>query len=82
MEWRIIWYLRLFVENHEAQQVSEVLRPEGIPLQHDHIECGLDHDKFQQFVLTCGMKKLTLRTSFFGKGWNFLQEAEWVACNS
>lgn len=65
MGWRIIRYLRLFVENHEAQQVSEVLRPEGIPLQHDHIECGLDHDEFQQFVLTCGMKKFTLRTSVF-----------------
>lgn len=45
-------YLRLFVENHEAQQIPEVRGPEGLPLQHDHIRGRLDRRELQQLGLT------------------------------
>lgn len=61
----VLWreYLRLFVENHEAQQIPEVRGPEGLPLQQDHIEGCLDRCELQQLGLTCDtQQRVTVNT--------------------
>ena len=42
---------RLFVEDHEPQQVPEVRGPEGLPLDDDLVVHGADLGKLQQLVL-------------------------------
>lgn len=44
--------LRFFVEHHEAQQVSEVWWPEGLPLDHNLIAHGSNLGELQPMVLT------------------------------
>lgn len=43
--------LRLLVEHHEAQQVSEVRGPERLPLDHDLIAHGSDLGELQHVIL-------------------------------
>lgn len=44
--------LRLLVEHHEAQQVSEVWGPERFPLHHYFIAHGSNLGELQQVILT------------------------------
>lgn len=66
--------LRFFIQHHEAQQVSEVWRPEGFPPDHYFIAQGSDLGKLQHMVLTWGRQEKILgkNQSTAGKrsGWS------------
>lgn len=74
-------YLRLFVENHEAQQVPEVRGPEGLPLQQDHVEGCLDGCELQQLGLTYDTgQRVMVNTGLGQKMLNKAPSAQLTGC--
>lgn len=53
--------LRLLVEHHEAQQVSEVWGPERFPLHHYFIAHGSNLGELQHVILTWENNRLLIK---------------------
>lgn len=65
-------HLRLFVKEHKSQEVTEIRRPIGLPLQQDLVMTCSNGRELQQFVFTYNETEMVIILLMLREKWGFL----------